>query len=450
MKSQLRGCFFVLLTALATGCAADHTLDDWRRDQLNEELSRLAPIAGTYRGTLTAPDSETPIAAMELRFTPKIRAIPGGPSEKASAQPVLSAKLLFDDRNQRLALASSDGFFDPQTGRFELTLQLRRKSGRMEEIAIGGSLQEDRLDGTLEVTGAGEAAGSFRLTRQAESSGSLAEVARKLQVKPWTSVPALAPGGELNGITRFSSGEERESRLVVLDPETQPEDAFLNRFAPLRVVQMTLNFGNSLKLVHEGAIWDERTRSLSGRSGEITSECLLDDAGLWHCRHLVAGLGETALSDFPGTPSSPAAGGPSRNDGTLIHQRRGEMDSADRSTTQVWMTLSRPSLRRAEDVTELFNAAPERYVTLALQFARTETAEENRVTILFERARLDLRAHTLDATTRVTGSGGIELTLHCKDLYAAEFGGPAAPAVGSPTCEYRSTELGRPLQIRLR
>jgi len=445
----------LLVAIVVSGCAADHTLEDWRRDKLQEQLGKLAPISGSFRGTLKAKDSSEPLAAMELSFSPQVRVIPGGPSEKAQGQPVLSAKLQFDDRTQRLAVSSPDSFFDPATGKFNLTLQLRRKSGRTEEIQIGGYLQEDRLEGTLEVLGAGQTAGSFTLARTKSSSGSLTEVAQKLKITPWSSVPA----NQMEGSTTFANGQIRSSKLVIFDPETAPEEAFLNRFAPTRVVQMTVSFGDSLKLVHDSANWDERTRKLTGRAtlaagstggttAEVTTECTLSDSMTWSCAHLVSGLGQTGLSEYPGA-SRPTDSGTS----ALNHLREGTIVTASRQSTGVWMQLTRAAQSRADEVIDLINPRPEKFLTLSLQFAAPGGAVQDRVTVVFEQARLDQHSHTLDGRAQLRASGGgaagmIEVTLHCSGLLV-----PGLDAVGSlpglteASCQYWSTQLATPLDI---
>jgi hypothetical protein len=432
------------------GCVTDHSVDDWQREKLKEELEQLQPIAGTYRGVLKSQDQE--LGALELAFTPQIRVIPGGPSEKAEGQPTLAARLIFEDQERRVALTSADSFFEPLSGKFEISLSLTRSSGRTEQITVGGYLWKTSLEGTLEVAGSPENRAQFSLSR--EESSPLRDIAQKLSTKPWFAVP----GNFVEGITRFVEGKQRAAKLVILEPETSPEEAFLNRFAPLRVVQFSMNYGDAFRLVHEGALWDERLRKLTGRSRiigvrdsqesiEVSTECLSPSPSEWTCTHDVAGLGRTATSIFPVV----GATDPSDSRGGLRYVRQGSTRLSQRELNRVWLQVIRSPKDRSNDIGELFVPSPEKSATISLQFGLPDSSEEERVTVVFEKARIDLDAQTLDAVSiiRTGGSAGgaaIEVRLRCTNFVVPGLHPPNTPMLDA-TCRYTSTQLSEPIQI---
>ncbi len=450
MRSQLLAVLLAVLPL--AGCVADHSLEDWKREKLSEELSKLEPIRGTYRGVLKTSIDGEDLGALELSFSPQIKVVAGGASERADGRPVLNARLQFEDRDTRLAASVMDGYFDSDSGRFQITLQITRSGGRSEELTLGGILNRDQLNGELRIAGSTAAAGSFSLSR-ATSSGSLSEIAQKLTTKPWFSAPSSAR----DGVTRFSSGQVRNSRIVILEPGTTPEEAFLNRFAPVRVVQFTLNYGDSVKLVNDSAIWDERTRKLTGRakmgSFEVLSECSASDGAessqSWSCAHEVAGVGRTATSEF--VPGQANGDEPGDARASMQWNRSGSMQTSANRSTSVWMQAQRPARTRAEDLAGLFNPSPEKLLTLTLQFGVPESTEDERVTIVFENARYDEIQRTLDARTQLRSMPGgaaglIEVTLRCTQVQLDGLSPPSAVPLRA-SCDYWSTQLASPLRI---
>lgn len=451
----------LIITSPFAGCVADHSFEEWKRGKLSEELSKLDPIRGTFRGVLKTSQDGEDLGALELSFSPQIKVVPGGASERADGRPVLNARLRFEDRDTRLAASVSDSYFDSDTGRFQLTLLITRAGGRSEELTLGGILNRDQIAGEMRIAGSPTAAGTFSLSRSA-SSGSLSEIAQKLTTKPWFSAPSSAR----NGITRFSSGQIRNSRIVILEPETTPEESFLNRFAPVRVVQFTLNYGDSVKLVNDAAVWDERTRKLTGRALlgaagnggpstalEVLTECTSTDSsdplGSWSCTHEVPGVGRTATSEFSSGQTTDDE--PSDVRASTEWSRSGSILTSANRTSSVWMKLQRPARTRAEDISSQFNPTSEKLLTLTLQFGLPESTEAERVTVVFENARYDQILRTMDAKTQLRALNGgasalIEVTLRCTQVQLDGLSPPSTVPLRA-SCDYSSTQLTSPLRL---
>ena len=445
----------LLSTLLLSGCAAEHTLDEWRREELREKLKQLQPIEGVFRGLLK--NGETALGGLELSFQPQISVIAGGPGEKAQASTLLPARLVFDEGQRRMALTAPDSFFDPESGEFEVSLTLTRTNGRTERVRIGGTLWKDQLRGVLETSGYPESGTQFLLERN--SSASLAELASRASgasIPPGFGVPGNFVEGVVEFRSPFAGGQApalqaRRAKLVIIEPDTSPEETFLNRFAPLRVVQMSLNFGDAFRLVHEGALWDERTRTLRGRAqlGEtqIQSECVYSQTAEWLCTHWAAGFGQTATSRFPSSLTSE----PSESGSEIHLERHGfvTLHAGEKGAqrNQVWLQVNRGARSRSEELTELFIPSPERNATVSLQFGLPDSPQSERVTVVFENARIDLNRHTLDGVAQLRAIGAasgsiIEVRLQCTHFLL--------PPEGEMKCQYTSTQLGGALYIEFK
>jgi hypothetical protein len=442
----------------STGCVQDRDFEDWRREKLNEDLAELAPAAGTYRGSLTSKQSGLALGAMEVILTPQVRMTPGMSGDKIDGAPALAVQITFQDADTRFALTALDSYYDRFSGRLEVTLPIARANGRSEQLVLSGSLGELGLGGQLQITGAAELAATFSL--QKNSTETISEIAQKL-VGQKSRDPNSA-SASWKGTTKFLPGVERDVSLVFIDPTTTPEEQFLNRFAPTQVVQFTLNYGDSVKLVHEGAIWDRRTGKLTGRArisrgaqiSEIVTECQSAQE-TWSCLHQSQGWGAVATTTaaLQQDPGSDNRGGepPSelRAVQTLLRTGKANLGSGE---VTAWLKAVFAARTREQEFWDLFVPTPERTITVSLQFGVPGQPESERLIVLFEQAQLDLRAHTLDGRVVLRqglGSSFIEVTLRCES-----FRFPGLETVEGPTpeisCQYWSSHRPQKLPITFR
>jgi hypothetical protein len=439
----------------ATGCVKDRDYEDFRRDKLAEDLSELAPAAGTYRGSLTSKQSGLALGALEITLTPQVKTIPGMSGDKADGAPVLSVQITFQDAETRFALTALDSYFDRISGRLEVTLPISRANGRSEQLVLSGFVADKGLGGQLQITGASELAASFHLEKN--TSESISEIAQKLVGQKSRDPNSISASWK--GTTKFHSGVERPVSVVFIEPNTSPEELFLNRFAPIQVVQFTLNYDDSVKLVHEGALWDRRTGKLTGKAriargtqvSEIVTECESVQE-TWNCMHQSQGLGSIAttqvmLEHDPGTGDR---GGEAPSDlravQTVTRTGKTRLDSGE---VTAWLKATFAARTREQEFWDLFVPTPERTLTVSLQFGVPGQPEAERLVVLFDQALLDLRSHTLDGRVVLRqglGSSFIEVTLHCEN-----FRFPGLEAVdGRPSsisCQYWSSHRPQKLSV---
>ncbi len=427
-RSRLISSLLFLATCLTlSGCAEERDYWDWRRDRLAEDVSELEDISGTYRGTLSSKSTDETLGALEITLTPQIRVIPGVNGERADGQPALATRITFEDSTTRFAVTALDGYYDKPAGRIEVTLTIARSGGRSEQMVLSGSVANGALAGNLEITGASELAGRFQVRKNRLES--LTQIVEKLKSE---GTSQDGPSTRVwRGTTVFGMGEERPVTAVFIDPTVSPEEQFLNRFAPVQVVQFALNYGNSVRLVHDAALWDRRTGKLTGRaqlfrgvsSTEIVTECQASQDS-WTCTHQSQGLGTVARTQVlsviedPTLPSDQQGEEHPEHRAVLTVERKGSSTVAE-NETPVLLKATLPARTREQELWELFVPIPERQVTVSLKFGIPGQSDSETVVILFEQALLDLRARTLDGRVVLRqglGSQFIEVTIRCESF----------------------------------
>ncbi|NDD91190.1 hypothetical protein EBZ37_03800 [bacterium] len=441
----------VLLACSSAGCVADKDLEDWRRQKLNENLGELYSASGAYRGELTSKLTGEPIGAFEVTLVPQVRVIPGATGERADGQATLAARIIFQDQATRLALTALDSYFDQTTGKLEITLPIQRSNGRVEQVVLSGSVGNNLLGGELQITGASELAGVFKLAK--DSAQSISQIAEKIR----SSKPGASPGVWL-GTSRFGAALEQPVTAVFMESEVSPEEKFLNRFASIQVVQFTLNYGNSFRLVHNDALLDRRTGKLTGKAkitdkdltSEIVTECE-SSGGEWNCSHHTDGFGEVAKTrivletDPAAIGKLPADNPDSRSFRSTELEGRSSLNS---NNLKVWLKATYAARSREQELRELFVPTTEHAVSIALQFELPGHSEQERLVVFFEQASFDERSHVLDGRTQIRqGTAVFDVTLRCNQFRFPGFENAAKDVATATTCQYWSSHRPQPLTI---
>ena len=149
-------------------------------------------------------------------------------------------------------------------------------------------------------------------------------------------------------------------------------------------------------------------------------------------------------------PGDAARGGEAPSDmrDVLTVDRTGRA-GIDGGEVTAWLKGTFGARTREQEFWDLFVPSPERTISVSLQFGIPRQPEADRLVVLFDQARLDLRAHTLDARVllrQVSGPASIEVTLRCEN-----FRFPGLERVDGPppqaSCVYRSSHRAQKLLI---
>lgn len=270
MKSDQRGWIGVFAALLAAslaagGCAKDRDLEDYQRDKLSEELTKLQAVAGVYRGRAVSRETGKFLAGVTLDLRADTRTV--SPSEQ---RPILRGSVTLHGQ-ENATLTFSEASYDPNTG--SLKASQRMTSGY--DVDVYGELRDGRLRGGLEVFGHSAQGADIDLVRdgllptEAPSAG----VADDLLRAPWN----------FRGPRRVSTPPTPDDDVLMrisADVFTT-EGRLSQRLMPVRRVRVVLDFGRSVQAYFPNADWDRRTGTLAGKTNysnngynyELTLEC---------------------------------------------------------------------------------------------------------------------------------------------------------------------------------
>ena len=337
------GVLLLSLGATVGACAPDRTFDDYNRQKLNEELSKIQQVEGEYVGVLRqATPAETPLGALSIEVHPDARVDdrPGAP--RNSQRAIVRGKVVFETE-RRLVVDFSNGYYDADSGSFQATVPVTLQTGRQVELNLAGSISDNRLVGKIEADGFPESSGVFNLLRDGPRTDPESLYSED-------GAPVIGRSVEIyGGDAVLSHGETRTAELVLLRTDTSTEQAFVHLFVPVETIQATLDFGDSLQFLFQHAQYDRRVGTLRGqalvtRGGEslqLSLECrksvVVGTPKTWTCRYLNSKVGQVAdlvltakaerAGDLPGS-GTPGAGGwtTSQYQGSATYQENDARD----------------------------------------------------------------------------------------------------------------------------
>ncbi len=230
------------------GCAKDKNMEDFRRDQLQQSISRINSASGTYSGSVISKIDNTNLGAITLKFQARtdIQSNSGGVSSEQNA--TVSGSLSFRSITST-EVSFDNGFYDDVTGDFQVTIPLTASS----KLTLVGVVSGNKWNGSIEVKGQPDFGGEMDLTKNAPISNS----------------PAIEVGGtRLQQIKKMSyayvgsykvGGVVTPFKLSFIDRDI----SFYNIFSPIRSVSVNCDFSD-FELNFSDAVLDDKAGTLSG------------------------------------------------------------------------------------------------------------------------------------------------------------------------------------------
>ena len=241
---------------LFSGCAKDKNMEDYRREQLQESLTRITSISGSYSGTLISKIDGTNLGGITLKFQARtdVQANTGNVSNQQNA--IVSGSLKFQSLTSA-EIVFDNGFYDDQTGDFQVAIQIPQEGGTVSKLSLSGVVSGDRWLGSIEVKGQPEYGGELNLQRNA--------------LPPSTSSIEVG-GSRLQQINRLNysyvgtyqvDGGNFPFKMRFIDRDILPEQKFSKLFSPVRNININCDLtGIELNFVH--AILDDKEGTLTG------------------------------------------------------------------------------------------------------------------------------------------------------------------------------------------
>jgi|GEM_PF-6550144 len=437
--------FFLLILGFI-GCAPDRSLDDYKREKLREYLGQYQAAAGVFRGIGYSKIDHHSIGAVELILTAKIKSLDGSSGSKTDGAPVLKGKInLYGIYTA--SLDANDGFYDPDTGIYQANIPIKQQNGKTTEISITGKITQSQFEGSLEVTGFSEYGSNMTLARD-----------RELPANDEQKITAPGQGsnysnvlGSYIGTTHFRSGATRSVSLVIFSTRNSSEEDFLNLFNPVKTVQVTLNYDESMQISHSIVEWNQQTHRMIGTSSvtvnnksvTLALDCnqtLATDLNGWDCQTSTTTSGWIARTEvIPSLPDKTSKPQEPGNTNAILMQYEGEATLLDGTKTPVKMSALFPPRSRDTELAELFFPPAERQLTVTVLFPVSGSAHGSFVPVTFDASHWDLKTHILNGVTS-SSSPGTGITLTCQNFEFNEGDNPF-------DCLFIPNRWGAPISI---
>lgn len=301
MKVLKVASIWVFCAAWLSSCG-DKNLVEYNRDRVNQEVSRMETIAGSYSGDLVLKaDGKTRLGQIkiDLKAATKVAPASSDPSNTQQASLEGLVGLMISDP---INLSFTNGFFDVNNGHFQLSITVQRRNSENIRIEVSGKAEKNQLIGEIFVAEFRDRAAQFSIPRvQPEplKSNVLNDVSVATKGQPpeaWTAETVLG-------------GDPVTVDLVMQPASANDLELAIQLFVPTQLKNISLLFGGTKRywniVSYTNAIWDYRKGVLRGENSTENSsmDCLAvrlkDGAQGWKCSYYKNGVSLTDMLFSP-------------------------------------------------------------------------------------------------------------------------------------------------------
>lgn len=256
----------VLLSAFlvaGAGCG-DRTLDDYQRDKVNENLSRIQAISGTYSGTISNADTKVPFGAFSIQLTPDTTVTQNNDKTGPIQIAKIRGKVTYEGTTKAvLVFQNADYDWDRNTIKASFTVD-------NNAMDLTGKIENGHLTGELEAEAYPDNAATFDVTLNAPAADAQAIVS----AHPKTP---LNPGDALSA--RYEADANLWDRtttdhvsLTISKYDLTNEEQFFTLLTPVSFVTVSLRPTENMQPYASTAVqWDVRTQSFRAALTPMTS-----------------------------------------------------------------------------------------------------------------------------------------------------------------------------------
>ncbi len=224
-----------LSISIFIGCSKDKNMDDFRREQLHESLSRITAISGAYSGPVISKIDGSNLGLIVLKFkantdiqsssgrvvTDQVASVSGS----INLQSVTTNEVTFDN-----------GYYDDVTGNFQVTIPIGLSGQADARLYLAGNISGNRWIGSLEVNGQPQYGADLNLQKNA----------------PIGNTSSIEIGGtRLEQIKRLDFRYEGSYKvdntisalkLSFTNRDVSPNQNLYKLFSPVRLVNLNCDF----------------------------------------------------------------------------------------------------------------------------------------------------------------------------------------------------------------
>jgi hypothetical protein len=216
---------------LIVGCAKDKNMDDLRREQLQESLSRIDSISGTYSGTAVSNLDSTTLGGIDLKFQASTYVQSTG--SVSNQQSVTISGTIGFKSISNAEIPFTSGTYDDETGRFQVTLF--NIDGTTKSLSLIGQISGDTWDGKIEVSGETAFGAQLHLTKNAPLSTSSSMESGGIRLKQLNRTRYVFEG-------EFNNDGKNSVVQMSFSNHSTPSQNFANIFSSTHDETVTINF----------------------------------------------------------------------------------------------------------------------------------------------------------------------------------------------------------------
>jgi hypothetical protein len=418
----------LLGSLLLVACGSDKTLEQYERDKLNNNLALYQSVSGTYTGVVQSKEENQVLGAMELNLRAETQVNPGGNGDTASGTPILVGNVRFLDE-MVITLTAPTGYYDPNTGAYSAEIRIAKTGDGEKIVNLSGNLANGSLQGEIATRDFPGSGGKFQLVRGGRNIYDLLKEARPQNPNDTNGNRQVKA---FLGATDFKQNEVKRSvRIVLLQPIKGNEEDLLDIIDPIKKVQVSFNYSQTLNLLFANATYDIRQGTLSGgrsivlngQTQEMSLDCLNRD-GTVSCNHFTtgSGLSATTMAKVAAWDSKDPPDTDQRKAVSKTFVGKGVIGGRIKT---VKLSVTEPVRPRLQELEELFAPNADRIVNASVNFAESVDAT-------FTFARWDRVNGIIDASFSRDGGGGYTAYLQCQNFHFLKTKEPFA-------CQYWTT-----------
>ena len=275
-----------LMLSILISCAKDKNLDDFRRDQLQQNLSRITSISGQYSGPVISKIDGSNLGNLILKFKASTNVQSNSGDILTNRSSIVSGSI----KLQSLSTAEvsfDNGYYDYVTGDFQVTISVPQESGVVANLSLVGIIANERWIGSIEIKGQTQNGADLNL----------------LKNSPPTNITAIEAGGtRLEQLRRMNyrfiglykiDTSITPFKLTFISRDILPVHFFYKIFSPIRQVSINcdmtdfeLNFSNAVLDDNAGTLVAHDPTDNQGHPARATLSCNKFEEGIafgWDC-----------------------------------------------------------------------------------------------------------------------------------------------------------------------
>lgn len=249
---------------LLTGCGKDKNMDDYNRDQNEQNIARIESISGSFTGAVVSKIDGKSLGEMSLTY----KARTSGSGGDASKQATLISGSVNIQGLESSEVAFDNGSYDEQASgdNFHVTIG----EGTTTKISLNGRIIDNHWVGTIEVTGQSAYGATLNLLKNAPQSS-----AQAIEVSG-TRLEQIKRGNITYSDIYKYNNKNLQVSMNFINKTITAEQTLVKLLSPVRLVDVSLDF-SIVKFKFSNVTLDDKIEHGTLKSND---DVAIDDSGV--------------------------------------------------------------------------------------------------------------------------------------------------------------------------